>query len=88
MTGEIKRANKRDGSGKVRIHKLHEGATDLLVYHSKKKQSNQCTVSNGGCAHLCLALPGETNAFTCACPTHYKLVNKTECVRTFLLTNK
>ncbi|XP_018572633.1 low-density lipoprotein receptor-related protein 6 isoform X2 [Anoplophora glabripennis] len=82
-TGEISRANKLDGSDYQRIHNRSEGVTDLLVYHYlKQKQTNQCATSNGGCSHLCLALPaegpGEHVRYTCACPTHFTLHNN-EC---------
>ncbi|CAH0560791.1 unnamed protein product [Brassicogethes aeneus] len=83
-TGDIIRANKKDGSNMLKIHSFPDSsATDLLVYHSTKQhQFNQCTVGNGGCTHLCLALPSfeEKTTLTCACPTHYTLVNKTECI--------
>ncbi|KAJ8981147.1 hypothetical protein NQ317_013812, partial [Molorchus minor] len=83
-TAQISRANKYDGSDYMRIHSKLEGITDLLVYHYlKQKQSNQCVTSNGGCSHLCLALPAENpeehTSYTCACPTHYTLHNN-ECI--------
>lgn len=65
-----------------KLYSLAENATDLLVFHgSKQKGSNQCSTNNGGCKHLCLALPnpsgGESVSYSCACPTHYSLQNKT-----------
>ncbi|CAH1985142.1 unnamed protein product [Acanthoscelides obtectus] len=77
-TGEIVRANKSDGSSFERIYNKLDGVTDLLVYHPhKQRQTNQCAISNGGCSHLCLALPTEGPekgiGYTCACPTHYSL---------------
>lgn len=86
-SGEISRANKLDGSDYQSIHNRSEGITDLLVYHYlKQKQTNQCATSNGGCSHLCLALPaegpGEHVRYTCACPTHFTLHNN-ECHRKF-----
>ncbi|XP_056645747.1 low-density lipoprotein receptor-related protein 6 [Diorhabda sublineata] len=82
-TGEVFRANKTDGSNKVRINKI-EGVTDLLVhYQYKNRNTNQCATSNGGCSHLCLALPPkldeEQTGYTCACPNHYTL-NQKECI--------
>nr|XP_023018542.1 low-density lipoprotein receptor-related protein 6 [Leptinotarsa decemlineata] len=49
-------------------------------YH-KPKNTNQCATSNGGCSHLCLALPknmGNHVGYTCACPNHYTL-NGNDC---------
>lgn len=82
-TGEVFRANKTDGLNKVKINKL-EGVTDLLVhYQYKNRNTNQCATSNGGCSHLCLALPPkvdeEQTGYTCACPNHYTL-NQKECI--------
>ncbi|XP_060530301.1 low-density lipoprotein receptor-related protein 6 isoform X2 [Cylas formicarius] len=83
-TAEISRANKYDGSGHERIFALSENVSDLVVYQSiKQKRTNQCAISNGGCSHLCLALPAadpdEQSRYTCACPTHYTL-RGSECV--------
>ncbi|RZC32195.1 low-density lipoprotein receptor-related protein 6, partial [Asbolus verrucosus] len=81
--GEIVRANKIDGSNRHKIYKEFYNVTDLLVYHTKHQGSNQCAISNGGCSHLCLALPAdvpeEPVKYTCACPTHYTLVDN-KCV--------
>lgn len=86
-TGEIVRANKFDGSDRQIIYKNCYNVTDLQVHHSHREGSNQCANSNGGCNDLCLALPGDlpekSTKFTCACPTHYTLVNK-KCDREFL----
>ncbi|XP_028129361.1 low-density lipoprotein receptor-related protein 6 [Diabrotica virgifera virgifera] len=82
-TGEVFRASKSDGSNRIRMHKL-DGVTDLLVhYQLKSRNTNQCATSNGGCSHLCLALPpkaaDEQTGYTCACPNHYTL-NQKECI--------
>lgn len=82
-TSSIYKALKFDGSGRSKVTTLSDNVTDLLVYHStKQNQTNQCATSNGGCSHLCLALPAddpvERTKYTCACPTHYKLQNN-EC---------
>ena len=37
---------------------------------------NACNGNNGGCSHLCLALPtipDSNQTHICACPTHYEL---------------
>ncbi|KAJ3659363.1 hypothetical protein Zmor_011053 [Zophobas morio] len=82
-TGELIRANKFNGSNRQIIHKNSFNITDIQVYHPELYGSNQCTASNGGCKHLCLALPADLPEkgakYTCACPTHYSLVNN-ECV--------
>lgn len=89
FTASIYKALKFDGSGRSKVTTLSDNITDLLVYHStKQNQTNQCATSNGGCSHLCLALPAddpvERTKYTCACPTHYKLQNN-ECKRKFFL---
>ncbi|XP_071778377.2 vitellogenin receptor Yl [Centroberyx gerrardi] len=49
-----------------------------LKAYSKSSQtgSNQCTVNNGNCQHLCLARPGGR---TCKCTDDHILVNATHC---------
>ncbi|XP_030745699.1 low-density lipoprotein receptor-related protein 6 [Sitophilus oryzae] len=83
-TNQLYRAEKYEGSSFTSIMPLSENPTDLIVYQSaKQNQSNQCATSNGGCSHLCLALPAdnpdEHTKYTCACPTHYILQNN-ECI--------
>lgn len=73
---------------KTRLHqsKSKSGASALkVVYSGRKGHRNQCSVSNGGCSHLCLALPQkdgtfETKSYVCACPTHYTLNGNNSCV--------
>lgn len=59
--------------------------TDILVFHSSRQSGqNPCSINNGGCSHLCLAVPSSngTRNFTCACPTHYTLAeDHTTCYR-------
>lgn len=64
------------------VSKMSERTTSLSSwYKNKQTHTNQCSINNGGCSHLCLALPkksfGEQATYTCACPTHYTLQNKT-----------
>ncbi|XP_044256052.1 low-density lipoprotein receptor-related protein 6 [Tribolium madens] len=81
-SAEIMKANKIDGSNPQVLHKQSH-ITDLQVYHNDYRGRNQCATSNGGCSDLCLALPAnspeEPTRFTCACPTHFALVNN-ECL--------
>ncbi|XP_033324031.1 low-density lipoprotein receptor-related protein 6 [Megalopta genalis] len=77
-TGDIEKANKTTGAGRVKIHNKLESVTDLLVFHASKQAGwNPCTLKNGNCSHLCVALPGEnesvSTSFKCECPTHYTL---------------
>ncbi|XP_048481077.1 low-density lipoprotein receptor-related protein 6 [Plutella xylostella] len=75
-TGDIELVKKTDGSNRQKIHKRLDFISDLKVYHkSRHSGGNQCSVDNGQCSHLCLALPGEDGRadFKCACPTHHKL---------------
>ncbi|XP_069679259.1 low-density lipoprotein receptor-related protein 6 [Periplaneta americana] len=98
-TGNIERANKTNGTNRTVIHRHLESITDILIFHNSRQSAwNQCAVGNGGCSHLCLALPSVSNPSTavnrqsnthrCGCPTHYTLGdgNKT-CIgpRSFLL---
>ncbi|XP_076640079.1 low-density lipoprotein receptor-related protein 6 isoform X1 [Colletes latitarsis] len=77
-TGDIEKANKTTGANRVKIHNKLESVTDLLVFHPSKQAGwNPCSLKNGNCSHLCIALPGEnesvSNSFKCECPTHYNL---------------
>ncbi|ERL91934.1 hypothetical protein D910_09257, partial [Dendroctonus ponderosae] len=83
IPADIYKALKNSGLGIEKVATLSENITDILVYHNmKQNQTNQCATSNGGCSHLCLALPADSPAehtkYTCACPTHYFL-NNNEC---------
>ncbi|KAK7073342.1 Low-density lipoprotein receptor-related protein 6 [Halocaridina rubra] len=75
-TGTIERANKTNGENKTRIQGQLDFIMDILVFHSSRQSGkNPCTINNGGCSHLCLAVPvpvGSRN-HTCSCPTHYRL---------------
>ncbi|KAG7162923.1 Low-density lipoprotein receptor-related protein 6-like 3 [Homarus americanus] len=75
-TGTIERANKSKGENRTRIQNHLDYIMDILVFHSSRQSGkNPCSVNNGGCSHLCLAVPATngTHNFTCSCPTHYKL---------------
>lgn len=80
-TGDIERVNKADGGNRTLVHSELTYASSLLVFHGERQNgTNGCVVNNGGCAHLCLALPasaskraGAVAGITCACPTHYTL---------------
>jgi low density lipoprotein receptor-related protein 5/6 len=71
-TGTIEKAHKISGQNRSIIHTNLEYLTSLLVFHpSRQTGSNQCRINNGGCTHLCLALP--FRKIICSCPTHYQL---------------
>ncbi|XP_050692314.1 low-density lipoprotein receptor-related protein 6-like [Eriocheir sinensis] len=76
-TGTIERANKARGENRTRIQSQLDFIMDILVFHSSRQSGrNPCSEDNGGCSHLCLAIPHLPNAtqnYTCACPTHYTL---------------
>ncbi|KAG8222032.1 hypothetical protein J437_LFUL003952 [Ladona fulva] len=89
-TGDIERANKTSGNNRRKIHSKLEYITDILVFHNSRQSGwNQCAINNGGCTHLCLALPSPGSGrnadlssissstaspnHRCACPTHYTL---------------
>lgn len=72
-SGDIKRVHKLSGLNQTLVHSNLDFTSSLLVYHANRQSgTNQCRVNNGGCQHLCLALPGR-RGMTCACPTHYVL---------------
>lgn len=48
-----------------------EIVTLAAVRAGRRQQRNRCSTSNGGCSHLCLALP---RGRVCACPTHHTLL--------------
>lgn len=70
-SGDIEKIQK-NGQGRTIIHRNLGQIRSLRVYNSKRPTKvNQCGNNNGGCAHLCLALPQSHKK--CACPTHYTL---------------
>lgn len=84
-TGDIERAKKTTGANRTKIHDKLESVTDILVFHeSRQAGTNPCAIDNGGCSHLCIALPNpdaqtQSQLHQCNCPTHYNLAsdNKT-----------
>ncbi|KFM78305.1 Low-density lipoprotein receptor-related protein 6, partial [Stegodyphus mimosarum] len=83
-TSTIERANKTNGENRTVIQKNLDHVMDILVYHTSRQSGwNPCAVNNGGCTHLCLALPvsvqHKSYTHRCGCPTHYSLAsdNKT-----------
>lgn len=72
-SGDIKRADKITGADQAPVHSNLDYTTSLLVYHTNRQNgTNPCHDNNGGCQHLCLALPGRRGKM-CACPTHFVL---------------
>ncbi|XP_055383334.1 low-density lipoprotein receptor-related protein 6 [Condylostylus longicornis] len=70
--GEIQRVHKETGQNRSIIHRGLTYISSLLIYYSARQTgTNSCSIKNGGCAYLCLALPGKRAR--CACPTHYTL---------------
>ena len=58
----IERAHKRSGENRTRIQNQVDYVMDILVFHSSRQSGwNPCAVNNGGCSHLCLALPATAN---------------------------
>ncbi|RZF35698.1 hypothetical protein LSTR_LSTR009566 [Laodelphax striatellus] len=86
--GWIERADKMSGKNKSRIHERLDKVTELRAFHTSRQQGwNQCAVGNGGCTHLCLALPHNSasakkqyDTFRCDCPTHFSLLNNRTCL--------
>ena len=71
-TGDVQRVHK-SGQNRSLVHTSLGYVNSLLVFHtSRQSGTNQCKTNNGGCSHLCLALPGNKK-MTCACPTHFTL---------------
>ena len=79
--GSITRASKYNGGNRTRIEANIGYINDMKVFHNSRQVGwNKCGEENGGCSHICLALPGDK--YTCACPNHYTLDNetKTSCI--------
>uniref|UniRef100_A0A803TQP0 LDL receptor related protein 1B n=1 Tax=Anolis carolinensis TaxID=28377 RepID=A0A803TQP0_ANOCA len=79
-TKAVNRAHKTSGEDKVALINSWHAITDIQMYHSYRQPNvpkHICTLTNGGCSHLCLLAPGKTH--TCACPTNFYLAadNKT-----------
>uniref|UniRef100_A0AAR2KTG8 Low density lipoprotein receptor-related protein 5 n=1 Tax=Pygocentrus nattereri TaxID=42514 RepID=A0AAR2KTG8_PYGNA len=67
----IERADKRSGLNRTVVQGQLEYVMDILVFHSSRQDgSNECSHSNGHCAHLCLASPSGAQ---CRCASHYTL---------------
>lgn len=84
--GRIERANKTNGFNRTNIHNKLESVTGISIYHkSRQNGTNPCSINNGDCMHICIALPfnidGNNSSQThkCTCSTHYTLAsdNKT-----------
>uniref|UniRef100_A0A1A9WIS8 EGF-like domain-containing protein n=1 Tax=Glossina brevipalpis TaxID=37001 RepID=A0A1A9WIS8_9MUSC len=72
-TGDIERVHKLTGQNRSLVHSGMTYISSLLVYYNQRQAgSNPCKVNNGGCSHLCLALPNR-RGMICACPTHFIL---------------
>lgn len=57
-SGDIERANKITGNNRTIMYKNLGNVANLLVFHSSKQSgTTPCRLNNGGCSHLCLALP-------------------------------
>jgi len=72
--GIVETANKTTGNNRSVISRGLPRITDIMVFHSRRQGDvNKCSFRNGGCAHLCLPLPG--NTYTCQCPLHHTLAS-------------
>lgn len=80
-TGDIERVNKYTGENRTLVHSDLAYTSSLLVFHAARQTGdNLCRINNGGCSHLCLALPAKRGGMTCACPTHYTLRDDGSCI--------
>ncbi|XP_055856668.1 low-density lipoprotein receptor-related protein 6 [Episyrphus balteatus] len=72
-TGDIERVHKITGQNRSLVHNDMTYISSLLIfYNNRQTGTNICRVNNGGCSHLCLALPGR-RSMVCGCPTHFTL---------------
>ena len=79
--GSITRASKYNGGNRTTIANNTGFINDMKVFHSSRQVGwNKCGYQNGGCSHICLALPEDK--YRCGCPNHYTLDNdtKTSCI--------
>lgn len=95
QTSAIERVANHDEYNRTVLRDNLEQVVDIKVYHASRQVGwNQCAVGNGGCSHLCLAVPNSGKGYQrrCACPTHYVLNEEdgTQCVRPthFMLYNQ
>lgn len=62
----VESANKHNGKEREVLITNVTDLMDVRVFHRNRKSiSNRCSLSNGGCSHLCLLNP---QGFRCACP--------------------
>lgn len=70
-TLNVESANKNSGKDRQILIANVSDLMDICVFHRDRKSiSNLCSVSNGGCSHLCLLNP---NGYRCACPIGVRL---------------
>lgn len=72
-TGVVESASKLDGSSRKMVYRGVEYISELKMWGRFRGALNQCGVDNGGCAYLCLAAPGASADYRCACPAHFRL---------------
>ena len=83
-TDIVERADKYTGKDRelIAVHLLNPmGIKASVTSQSLEKfgdQTNECSVNNGGCSHLCLWTP---NGRQCACPNEFDLSNEVDCVK-------
>ncbi|XP_033641107.1 sortilin-related receptor-like isoform X1 [Asterias rubens] len=72
----ILKANKYTGEQRFTVKGNLSGVMDLKVFHNASQQGdNPCKVQNGGCTHLCLAVPGVgvgSVSRKCLCPDDFR----------------
>jgi hypothetical protein len=72
-TKKLWRANKFNGYQRKDYPENLISPMDLVINHpsaQKKQVGNPCEVANGGCSHLCFALPENHQSSICGCPDH------------------
>lgn len=73
----IEKANKTSGKNRTTVQYNLDKVMDILVFHHSRQAGwNACNRNNGGCSHLCLARPANSDSnetHICACPTHFEL---------------
>ncbi len=72
----ILKADKYTGARRYTVMGNLSGVMDLKVFHNASQQGdNPCKTNNGGCTHLCVAVPsagGGSVARSCLCPDAFR----------------
>lgn len=76
-TQNIDVADKLSGRNRRIVLSNTSDLMDIRIFHRERRHiSNPCSISNGGCSHMCMLNP---NGYSCACPIGVNSINNRSC---------